>query len=187
MQNETASRFRILLLASVSALALSSVGVIAQTGGGFLIEAPAVRPVATPATSAIAPRVARTPAITPVEGDERGPDETALRYYAGLNQKMRVNAEAARLKKLYPHWRPPEDLYEPVPASGEDEQGLWDLFGADKIDELRVAISERERAEPGWKPSAELAKKIESKALRLRILALWKEGRLDDVLNIVRD
>lgn len=195
MQNGTASRFRILLLVSVSALALSSAGVIAQTGGGFLIEAPAarpaaqpaVRPVATPATNAITPRAARASAITPVEGDERGPDETALRYYAGLNQKARVNAEAARLKKLHPHWRPPEDLYEPVPASGEDEQGLWDLFGADKIDELRVAITERERAEPGWKPSAELAKKIESKALRLRILTLWKEGRLDDVLNIVRD
>lgn len=199
MQNQTASRFRNLALLSVSALALSSAGVVAQTGGGFLIEAPAarpaappvVRPVAPPAPSpnpsAFAPRAVRTsPAITPVEGDERGPDETALRYYAGLNQKARVNAEAARLRKLYPHWRAPEDLYEPVAASGEDEQALWDLFGADRIDELRIAITERERAEPGWKPSAELSRKIESKALRLRILALWKQGRLDDVLNIVR-
>lgn len=199
MQNQSASRFRIFLLLSVSALALSSNGVMAQTGG-FLIEAPAAAPVARPAAqpaarpaapaapSAFGLRAVKTtPTITPVEGDERGPDETALRYYAGLNQKARVNAEAARLKKLYPHWRAPEDLYEPVAASGEDEQALWDLFGADKIADLRTAIAERERAEPGWKPSAELTKKIESKALRLRILALWKEGRLDDILNIVRN
>lgn len=194
MQN--VSRFKILLLLSVSALAMSSGVVAAQSDGGFLLEAPASRPIPPPvARPALAPKSAgesqaraiRPAPIMPVEGDERGPDETALRYYAGLNQKARVNAEAARLKRLYPHWRAPEDLYEPVPASGEDEQGLWDLFGADKISELRTAIAERERAEPGWKPSAELSKKIESKALRLRILALWKEGRLDDVLNIVRD
>jgi len=195
MQKSSASRLKILLLLSASVCVLTSAAALAQSGEGFLLEAPAApravsRPAAAPAAAPVAAPGARPArsvnAITPVEGDGRGPDETALRYYAGLNQKARVNAEIARLKRLHPHWRAPEDLYEPVAASGEDEQALWDLFGADRIDELKVAIAERERAEPGWKPSAELLKKIESKALRLRILALWKQGRLDDVLAIVR-
>ncbi len=193
MQNSSTCRLKILLLLSASAFVLTSAGSFAQSNDSFLLEAPAAPRAAARPASAPAPvpsPVARPPrsatTIAPVEGDGRGPDETALRYYAGLNQKARVNAEAARLKRLFPHWRAPEDLYEPVAASGEDEQALWDLFGADKIDELKVAIAERERAEQGWKPSAELLKKIESKALRLRILALWKQGRLDDVLATVR-
>ena len=72
MQNQTISRLRILLLLSVSALALSSAGVVAQSGGGFLIEAPAarpaalpvVRPAASPAANAFAVRPAITRAST---------------------------------------------------------------------------------------------------------------------------
>jgi tetratricopeptide (TPR) repeat protein len=141
-----------------------------------------------PSASAPAPRApAAGVGVQPVELDGAGPDETALRYYAGSGQKARVETEIARLKRLHPYWRPPENLYEPVAPSGEDEQALWDLFGAEKMEDLKLAIAARERAEPGWKPSAELVRKMEAKSLRLRILDLWRQGRLDDVIATVRE
>jgi tetratricopeptide (TPR) repeat protein len=157
----------------------------AQAQSGFVFDAPQA-PAREPAKSASAPAPGAA-AVQPVELEGAGPDETALRYYAGQGHKARVETEIARLKRLHPYWRPPENLYEPVAPSGEDEQALWDLFGVDKMEDLKLAIAARERAEPGWKPSAELVRKMEGKILRLRILDLWRQGRLDDVIATVRE
>lgn len=182
------------LLLSVSAVVLSAASGSAQSAGsGFLIESTAPAHIDNNLAAQVARGAARealavppAPDLKPVEGDASGPDETALRYYAGQNQVERVAAEAARLKRLYPAWTPPDNLYDPVNASGEDEQQLWDLFGADRLDDLQLAIAARMRAEPGWKPSAELADKMKRKAIRLRLVAMWKEGRLGDIIDFVR-
>ena len=98
-------------------------------------------------------------------------DEGALRYYASLGQRDRVAAEARRLTRLDPRWRPPADLY--AAHQGHPEEGpLWVLFGHDRLDELDGAIALRQAVEPGWVPSDELTAKVKGKRLRARVMAL---------------
>ncbi|HEY8578525.1 MAG TPA: hypothetical protein VIL72_01465 [Beijerinckiaceae bacterium] len=182
------------LLLSASLLVLAGA---AAAEDGFLIEAP--RPVAAapkPARPAPAeapaapareePRAQAAKRAPTIQGLADGPDETALRYYAAQGQTARVAAETARLQRLHPEWRPPDNLYEPQDAGAEDEQTLWDLFGADRLDELKTLIAQRQRHEPGWKPSPEFTEKFNRKLMRQRLLTLWKEGRLRDIVDVVR-
>ena len=104
-------------------------------------------------------------------GPTRALDEGALRYYASLGQRDRVAAEAGRLTRLDPRWRPPADLYASR-QSHPDEGPLWVLFGHDRLDELDEAIRLRQAAEPGWVPSDELTAKVKGKRLRARVMAL---------------
>lgn len=194
---------RLLLLVSSSALA-QAIGVAtahAQTRGepAFLIEKPPApaqhretRAAPQSATEALpAPAVERRQAprisIKPIDAEEGGPDETALRYYAAQNQTKRVEIELQRLRRLYPYWSPPETLVEPASASGEDEQPLWDLFGADRMDELRAAIEQRSRLEPDWRPSRDLTDKIARKEMRVRLLGMWNSGNLSAMIEAVRN
>ena len=85
-------------------------------------------------------------------------DETALRFYAGQKNRMRVEAEIKRLRGLHPVWKVPPNLY--ASGMGDDEQTLWDLFAAGRTEELRLAIQARERREAGWRPSADLLAKM---------------------------
>lgn len=161
----------------------------------------------SPARPAIAPAQRPAPGPTPVRSNEQqrsaetikpapglglplGPGETvddsALRYYASLNQTQRVQTEMRRLQRLYPGWEPPSDLYDQNKAGGEDEQSFWDLFAADQLDDLKAAIEQRMRAEPGWNPSAELTQKLARKSLRNRILSLFNNGKLQDLIDILK-
>ncbi len=194
-------RMKMLLLVSASVAAIS--GAVAQSGGpAFLIEAPPTvpnrtqarepareaAPAATPDPLAAPVAPDRRPqriSIKPIDAEEGGADETALRYYAAQNQMKRVAAEIERLRRLYPSWRPPETLVEPASTSTEDEQPLWDLFGADRLDELRAAIEERTRAEPDWRPSKDLTDKIARKEMRQRLMSFWRDGNLDELINSV--
>lgn len=110
----------------------------------------------------------------------------ALRYYAALHQSNRVNAELSRLRRLYPGYEPPADLYEPVVTSGVDEQPFWDLYAADRLDELNAAITLKQREKPGWKPSTDLARKIRRKELRLKIGGFWKAERFLDLIDYIK-
>ncbi|MBV1705024.1 MAG: hypothetical protein KGQ28_09475 [Hyphomicrobiales bacterium] len=97
-------------------------------------------------------------------------DESGLRYYAALHDRVRVAAEAKRLEELYPDWSPPTDL-SARGGAGRDEQPLWDLFAAGKLDALRAAIRLRESTVAGWKPSSELAKKLGRREAQVAIAA----------------
>ena len=98
-------------------------------------------------------------------------DDDALRYYASLGQKDRVVAEARRLTRLDPAWRPPSDLY--TARRGRPDEGpLWALYVQGRLDDIRDAIAVRKTAEPGWTPSEDLQAKIKTKLLRAKILAL---------------
>jgi tetratricopeptide (TPR) repeat protein len=107
-------------------------------------------------------------------------DETALRYYASLKQTSRVEAETRRLSRLNPNWRPPADLWTSRPGNA-DEGPLWDLFSANRLDELRKAIEERRVRDPGWTPSTDLAQKLLRKEMRAKILAGKNAGRWAEV------
>jgi cellulose synthase operon protein C len=116
-----------------------------------------------------------------------GPDDSAVRYYASRNETQRMNAEIERLKRLYPGWQPSKDPYDAAPTGVEDETDLWNLFTADKMDELDAAIEARKAAEHGWQPSADLAQKIRHKTARLKIEDYLKQGRWLDIVDYVHN
>ncbi len=138
-----------------------------------------------------AAKTASTPGIAVPDkllkgADDLGPDDFALRYYASLNQTTRVNAEISRLQRLYPGFEPPADLFSAPALSGVDESPLWELYTADRFDELRNAIAERQKEFPNWRPSADLAQKMQRKELRFKISALWRDGRWQDVVDFIK-
>ena len=201
------------LFLSVSAFALAGAANALAPGAGstFIIDLSGAQPTPPANSLKLAPEKPAAPAVddfaaarsrdsgwaaqkpdgfvsplAPILGEGAGPDETALRYYAAMNQPQRVKTEMDRLLRLYPDWTPPNNLYEISKISGDDEQQYWDLFSADRMDELRDAISARQRDEPGWKPSDDLASKIRSKSLRVKIMELWKTGKLVDLTDFVK-
>ena len=101
-------------------------------------------------------------------------DESALRYYASQHAQARVEAEIRRLRALYPGWEPPADLYRP--SSGGEDQALWDLYGRDRIDDLKLEIDRRMVRQPGWRPSQEMVEKLRRKEMRLDLVAASDRG-----------
>ncbi len=99
-------------------------------------------------------------------------DESGLRFYAAQGQRERVEIETRRLHALYPMWKVPDDLYAPVADNNPDEQQLWDMFAADKLDELKTTIEARMAAEPGWKPSPDLSSKLKRKMARTQVISM---------------
>jgi len=148
------------------------------------------REAEVPAAREIAPKPREetdNTVVVPLATDGRGPDESALRYYASLQQTKRVETEIKRLQRLYPDWRPPENIYNTPAAGSVDEQPFWDLYALDKLDELRGDIEKRMKKEPGWQPSADLMDKIRRKESRLSITSLWKSGNWKDLIAYVQN
>ncbi len=190
-----------LALAGALLLTVSSVAAAQQRGGGFIVDmpvagAPAAAPAAVPARETPAPvqpsipkaddPSARTLRAQPLAVDGEGPDESALRYYAQLGQMDRVNTEIERLVRLYPGWTPPIDLFNGEPPGDPSEDAYWELFAADRIDELRAAMAARKKEEPNWQPSKDLATKMRRKELRVRIMDFWKKGKWQDLVDYVK-
>jgi cellulose synthase operon protein C len=172
--------------AAVAAFVAASAFVRAADGASGTEPRP---PAAKPQKAAAPDAQPRSAALggAQIKGEEDiGPDEYALRYYASLNQTTRVNAEISRLQRLYPGFEPPADLYSAPALGGVDEGPFWELYAADRIDELRRAIAERQKEFPNWKPSADLEQKMRRKDLRLKISALWREGRWRDVVDFIK-
>ncbi len=111
-----------------------------------------------------------TATIATAGAQQRAVDETALRFYATQGQAKRVEAEARRLALLHPGWVIPDDIWTARPGR-TDEKPLWALFSADDIEGLKRAIAERKRAEAGWQPSDDFARKLHRKELRKAVLA----------------
>jgi hypothetical protein len=113
-------------------------------------------------------------------------DEIALRYYASLKQTARVEAETRRLRRLHPDWQPPADLWT-YRAGRPDEARLWELFAADRLDELRAAMAARRVTDSAWMPSSDLEQKLRRKEQRIGIIASARERRWSDVAKAAGD
>jgi hypothetical protein len=101
-----------------------------------------------------------------------GIDLSALQYYASRHEMARVDAEIKRLRALHPGWQPPEDPAAIVlPNSAAEEQPLWELFAADKIDELKAEIARRRKADPSFAPPDDLMAKLALKEAKRALVA----------------
>jgi tetratricopeptide (TPR) repeat protein len=109
-------------------------------------------------------------------------DETALRYYAGLNDTARVAAEIARIRQKYPDWVPPDDLEFGTVAA--DERDLWDLFAQGRYDELTARITESQNDGEGHRPSKDLVNKLDQALARRDIARAAERSDWDGVLQI---
>lgn len=111
------------------------------------------------------PAMAAAPAGMPV-------DTSALSYYASRHDTPRVDAELRRLRSLYPNWQPPAD---PASLAAPDVdaalQPLWDLFAADKLDELDAALAARKAEDASFQAPTELVDKLAAKRARLTLIA----------------
>jgi tetratricopeptide (TPR) repeat protein len=127
-----------------------------------------------------------TSAMAAAGAQQRAVDETALRFYAAQGQPKRVEAEARRLALLHPGWTMPDDIWTSRPGQA-DEKPLWALFAADDIEGLKRAVAERRRAEPGWQPSDDLARKLRRKELRKAVLAKAGSAQWLSVADLAGD
>ncbi|SFM78350.1 hypothetical protein [Methylobacterium pseudosasicola] len=166
-------------LSLVAGLGLDVVG-----SGGAVRAQPAGSPAQAAATI-VRQDEGRAPVILGgQEGRSTGPeivDESGLRYYAAQRQTERVQAEIARLRKRYPYWTVPTDL-DTLKPSPPEEAPLWDLFTAGRIAELRAAITARQTVEPDWRPSDDLARKLNRGTLRGEVEAAEQNGDWDSIL-----
>lgn len=111
-------------------------------------------------------------------------DESALRFFARKGDKVRLDAEIARLRALYPDWTPPADpLAEPEHIDQQLAQ-MWKLYSEGKYDEVRKALATRQATEPGWKAPADLVAKLAAGETRLALVAASNAKRHDDVVRL---
>lgn len=149
---------------------------------------PAVAVPAPVATTGTRPAAAIVPAAAPAS-TPAAVDMSALRYYASRNETARVEAEIRRLRSLYPGWQPPAD---PSALADEDEGGgtspdqpLWDLFGADRLDELRAEIARRQAADASFVPAPDLIAKLALKDARAAIVQASDRGDSEAVVALL--
>lgn len=176
------------LAVAFAALAAGS-GVVAGAAPAFAQSAPAAADAQRSGAalagdvSAGAPKASANASATIDMRPQRDVDESALRFYAAQKDHGRVEAETRRLKTLYPDWSPPEDLWTLNEQTLPDEGPLWELFSADRMDELVALIDQRKQAEPGWAPSHDLEQKIHRKQARRIVVALWNEKKWKELVS----
>ncbi|RFB96323.1 cellulose synthase [Rhizobium leguminosarum bv. trifolii] len=121
-------------------------------------------PVTPPIVSEpIAPQQAAAPPQPAV-------DESALRYFASRGDKVRLQAEISRLQALYPNWVPPADPLA-VPQNGDKQlEAMWQLYSDGRYAELRKAVADRQAADAGWQPPADLLDRLDVAEARARLI-----------------
>jgi tetratricopeptide (TPR) repeat protein len=111
-------------------------------------------------------------------------DESALRYFASRGDKARLEAEISRLRALYPSWTPPTDPLA-VPQNRDQQlEAMWQLYSESRYPELRKAIADRQVAEPGWQPPADLLDRLSVAEARARLITASDQKRYDTVVQL---
>lgn len=111
-------------------------------------------------------------------------DETALRYFAAKGDTKRLNAEIARLKALYPGWTPPDN---PLAVRQEGDPQLdqmWKFYSDGKLAELRKAIADRQTAQAGWQPPADLLQRLAVAEAREQLVNASNLKQYDAVIRV---
>ncbi len=127
------------------------------------------------------------PAENSTASDQPAVDESALRYFAAKGDRARLEAEIARLRALYPNWTPPADPLAIPENSDRQLAAMWKLYSEAKFTELRKAIAQRQAAESGWKPPADLMNRLEIAEKRQALLAASNGKNYYDVIRIGAD
>jgi tetratricopeptide (TPR) repeat protein len=147
---------------------------------------PSREPAAAAGTAATAPETGGgsvRPAVSQAPSASQV-DDSALRYFLQQGDVRRAQAEMQRLHRLYPNWEPPADLFDPNVPRPSDVQPIWDLYGAGDYAGARKAIADRQAAEPGWTPPADLESALAEAAERQRLLNAADIEQWETVLSI---
>ncbi|MBY5810141.1 cellulose synthase [Rhizobium leguminosarum] len=132
--------------------------------------APPAQTVAQPAP--VTPPIVSKPPAPQQAADAPQPavDESALRYFASRGDKVRLQAEISRLQALYPNWVPPADPLA-VPQNGDKQlEAMWQLYSDGRYAELRKAVADRQAADAGWQPPADLLDRLDVAEARARLV-----------------
>lgn len=111
-------------------------------------------------------------------------DETALRYFSAKGDTKRLEAEIARLRALYPEWTPPEN---PLAVRNEGDPQLdemWKLYSDGKLADVRKAIADRQTAQPGWQPPADLLDRLAVAEAREQLVNASDLKQYDAVIRV---
>ncbi|MBZ9674324.1 tetratricopeptide repeat protein [Mesorhizobium sp. ES1-1] len=143
--------------------------------------APAAQDTPVPA----APAASSGPATAP-QADAAAPkvDETALRYFAAKGDTRRLEAEIARLKALYPEWTPPDNPLAFRQGGDPQLDQMWKLYSEDKLAEVRKAIADRQAAQSGWQPPADLLERLAVAEAREQLVNASDLKQYDAVIRI---
>lgn len=129
---------------------------------------PQTAPPAAPAGAATTP--ANPSPVGTAAGQQPVVDESALRYFASRGDNVRLQAEISRLRALYPNWVPPADPLA-IPQNGDRQlENMWQLYSEGRYAELRRAIADRQTAESGWQPPADLLDRLDVAESRVRLV-----------------
>jgi len=142
---------------------------------------------APPASGQTEPELAQAPTVpgrpTPL-GQQQRVDETALRYFASQGDTRRYEAELARLRALYPEWKPPTDLSSSLPTGDPELERIWKLFAEGKFGEARAAIAQRSSADPNWQAPADLAAQLDRAEAGQRLVNASNAKQWEQVIRI---
>ncbi|MEI5667281.1 tetratricopeptide repeat protein [Bosea sp. CCNWLW174] len=120
----------------------------------------------------------------PPPGPAQKVDETALRYFASQGDTRRYEAELARLRALYPEWKPPTDLNSPLPAGDPELERVWKLFAEGKFGEARAAIAQRSSTDATWQAPADLLAQLDRAEAGLRLVNASNARQWEQVIRI---
>lgn len=145
--------------------------------------ATAMSPVQT-AIDPAAPQPLLTAQAIPQTAASGRPDETALRYFAQQGDTVRLQREIERLRALYPDWQPPADPLANDFVPDPTIVRIWDLVTAGDYAGARAAISEKQAADPGFVPTADLTETIARGETGTRLRDASDAGQYDEVISI---
>lgn len=111
-------------------------------------------------------------------------DETALRYFAVQGDTRRYEAELARLRALYPEWKPPADLTGQGQAGDPELERMWKLFADGKYGEVRAAIVQRGSGDPNWRAPADLVAQLDTAEARQRLVNASNARQWEQVIRL---
>ena len=111
-------------------------------------------------------------------------DESALRYFASHGDTARLETEISRLRALYPDWTPPKDPLAIPQNSDTQLESMWQLYSQARYAELRKAIAERQIAESGWAPPADLTDRLTVAEGRVRLMNASDVKQYETVVRI---
>ncbi|KQV43834.1 MULTISPECIES: hypothetical protein [unclassified Rhizobium] len=169
------------LLVPAAAGAEDSATLLTEAAGSFHLVDQAIDTAAT--GSAIADPATAEPAIAddPLKSDEV--ELAALYYYADEGQQERVTAETERLRRKYPGFEIPEDVFLPKVARGTDESQLWKLYEKDDFTGIDAEMIRRKTETPDWEPTADFAGKLARKKQRVLMMEAAGEKNWTGVIN----